>query len=71
MSICTFEISNGVPGPIKEGKIDDPDIFYTLAGNVFIGLMNGEIDGFQAFRKKLVKVKAPVRDLIKLQKLIG
>ncbi len=28
------------------------------------------IEGFKAFRKKLVKVKAPVKDLIKLQKLI-
>jgi len=51
--------------------VDDPDISYTLTGTVFIGLMRGEIDGFQAFRKKLVKVEARVRDLIKLQKLIG
>ncbi|MBD3191139.1 MAG: 4Fe-4S dicluster domain-containing protein [Candidatus Heimdallarchaeota archaeon] len=66
-----FEIKNGKPQPLKEGKVENPDIFYTLSGRVFIGLMRGEIDGFKAFRKKLVKVKAPIRVLIKLQKLIG
>jgi ferredoxin len=66
-----FEIKEGKPEPLKAGEIEDPDIFYTLSGSVFIGLMRGEIDGFKAYRKKLVKVKASVRDLIKLQKLIG
>ncbi|NHJ47066.1 MAG: hypothetical protein FK733_04690 [Asgard group archaeon] len=66
-----FKVKDGVPGELKEGKIENPDIFYTLTGSVFIGLMRGEIDGFKAFRKKLVKVKAPVKDLIKLQKLMG
>ncbi len=66
-----FEVVNGNPGPLKQGKVEHPDISYTLSGSVFIGLMSGQIDGFQAFRKKLVKVEAPVRDLIKLQKLIG
>ena len=65
-----FEIVNGIPEELREGRIEDPDIHYVLSGNVFIGLMRGEIDGFKAFRKKLVKVDAPVRDLIKLQKLI-
>ncbi len=61
----------GTPGELNESKVENPNIFYTLSGTVFIGLMRGEIDGFKAFRKKLVKVDAPVRDLIKLQKLIG
>jgi len=65
-----FTIVNGEPGPLQEGKIENPSIFYTLAGPIFVGLMKGELDGFTAFRKKLVKVKAPVKDLIKLQKLI-
>lgn len=65
-----FEIKDGNPGELREGSLDNPDIYYTLSGTVFIGLMRGEIDGFKAFRKKLVKVEAPVRDLIKLQKLI-
>ena len=66
-----FSVKDGQPGSLKQGKVDSPDISYELSGSVFIGLMTGEIDGFQAFRKKLVKVEAPVRDLIKLQKLIG
>ncbi len=66
-----FSIKDGVPGPLESGPVDDPDIHYTLAGSVFVGLMRKEIDGFKAFRKKLVQVRAPVTDLIKLQKLIG
>jgi hypothetical protein len=53
------------------GNVEKPDIHYTLTTHVFIGLTKGTIDGFKAFRKKLVKVKAPVLDLIKLQKLVG
>ncbi|MEE4260099.1 MAG: 4Fe-4S binding protein [Bacteroidales bacterium] len=66
-----FEIVKGIPGPLKMGSIEKPDIHYTLTTHVFIGLTKGTIDGFKAFRKKLVKVKAPVLDLIKLQKLVG
>ncbi len=66
-----FEIVNGIPGPLQQGIIDKPDIHYTLTTNVFIGLTKGTLDGFKAFRKKMVKVKAPVFDLIKLQKLVG
>lgn len=65
-----FKIIDGKPGPLKQGEIENPSISYILSGPVFVGLMRGEIDGFKAFRKKLVKVKAPVKDLIKLQKLI-
>ncbi|MHA1309067.1 MAG: 4Fe-4S binding protein, partial [Candidatus Heimdallarchaeota archaeon] len=52
-----FTIKDGVPDAVKEGKIEKPDIFYTLSGTVFIGLMRGEINGIKAFRKKLVQVK--------------
>ena len=65
-----FTLKDGVPDEIKEGQIDNPDIFYMLSGNVFVGLMKGEIDGIKAFRKKLVKLNASVKDMIKLQKLI-
>ncbi|NPE09950.1 MAG: 4Fe-4S binding protein, partial [Asgard group archaeon] len=65
-----FNIKDGIPDTLKEGKIENPDIFYTLSGTVFIGMMRGEIDGFKAFRKKWVKIKASVKDMIKLQKLI-
>jgi Pyruvate/2-oxoacid:ferredoxin oxidoreductase delta subunit len=65
-----FTLTNGVPDAIKEGKVDKPDISYTVSGNVFVGMMRGEIDPFKAFRKKLVKIKASVKDMIKLQKLI-
>jgi ferredoxin len=66
-----YVIKDGMPGPLKQGPVDDADIHYKLTGPVFAGLMKKEIDGFKAFRKKLVEVKAPVMDLIKLQKLIG
>ena len=66
-----FEIIKGIPGPLQKGSVEKPDIHYILSTNVFIGLSNGTIDGFKAFRKKKVIVKAPVLDLIKLQKLVG
>jgi len=66
----SFNVINGVPDILKEGKIKDPDISYTVSGTVFIGMMRGEIDAFKAFRKKWVKIKASVKDMIKLQKLI-
>jgi ferredoxin/DNA-binding MarR family transcriptional regulator len=66
-----FEIVKGVPGPLKKGSIEKPDIHYILSSNVLIGLSRGTIDGFKAFRTQKVKVKAPVLDLIKLQKLVG
>ena len=66
-----YEIVKGIPGPLQKGSIEKPDIHYILTSNVFIGLSRGTIDGFKAFRKKMVKVKAPVLDLIKLQKLVG
>ena len=66
-----YEIVKGIPGPLQVGSIEKPDIHYTLTTHVFIGLTRGTIDGFKAFRKKMVKVKAPVLDLIKLQKLVG
>jgi len=66
-----YEILKGIPGPLQKGSIEKPDIHYILTTNVFIGLSRGTIDGFKAFRKKKVKVKAPVLDLIKLQKLVG
>jgi ferredoxin len=66
-----ISITGGVPGPVTRGIAENAEIIYWVSGPVFVGLMKGTIDGFKAFRKKMVKVKAPVRDLVKLQKLIG
>lgn len=66
-----FTLKDGVPGSLNQGKVDKPDVSYIVSGTAFVGMMRGELDALKAFRKKLVKVKAPVKDLIKLQKLIG
>ena len=66
-----FDLVKGIPGPLKKGGIEKPNIHYTFTTHVYVGLTRGTIDGFKAFRKKKVKVKAPVLDLIKLQKLVG
>ncbi|MHA1186386.1 MAG: SCP2 sterol-binding domain-containing protein, partial [Candidatus Heimdallarchaeota archaeon] len=66
-----FTLKDGVPGPLNKGKIDKPDVSYKVTGSAFVGMMRGELDALKAFRKKLVQVKAPIKDLIKLQKLIG
>lgn len=66
-----FTLKEGIPDEIKQGQIENPDIFYILSGSIFIKLMKGELDAIKAFRKKLVKLNASVKDMIKLQKLMN
>jgi Pyruvate/2-oxoacid:ferredoxin oxidoreductase delta subunit len=64
-----FVVKDGVPSELKEGKIENPDIFYTLSGTVFVGMRQGIIDPMKAYRKKLTKADAAIKDLMKLSKL--
>ncbi|MBD3191240.1 MAG: 4Fe-4S dicluster domain-containing protein [Candidatus Heimdallarchaeota archaeon] len=64
-----FEIVDGVPGPKKQGKVEDPEIQYTMTSGVFVKLMRGELSSAKALRKRLVKVKASIRDLLKMRKI--
>lgn len=61
-----FELKEGVPSELKEGKVNNPDIFYSMPGTVYIGLFRGEVDFMKAKKKGIIKVDAPLKDLIKM-----
>lgn len=65
----TFKLVNGQPGPIVEGKIENPDIEYAMSTETFISLVKKEISGFKLYQQKKIKVKASMPELLKLQKL--
>ena len=62
-------VSDGVPGEIIEGKVDNAQVDYEMASDTFLAIDRKEITGMKAFTHKLVKVKASMPDLMKLQKL--
>jgi hypothetical protein len=64
-----FELSHGEPGPLIEGTLDQPDVVYEMDTTTFFKINNKEISGMKAYNQKLVKVKAKMPDLLKLQKL--
>ncbi|MFW9867110.1 MAG: SCP2 sterol-binding domain-containing protein [Candidatus Thorarchaeota archaeon] len=65
----SFELVNGQPGSIIEGKIENPDIEYTMSTETFMSLVKKEITGFKLYQQKKIKVKASMPELLKLQKL--
>jgi Pyruvate/2-oxoacid:ferredoxin oxidoreductase delta subunit len=66
----SFELKEGVPSALKEGRVENPDIFYSMPGTVYIGLFRGEVDFMKAMRKGIIKVDAPLKDLIELGKIV-
>ena len=64
-----MNVIDGMPQPKEEGFIEDADIVYIMSTGVFVKVMRGEMNAASALRRKLIKVKASVRDLIKLMKL--
>ena len=62
-------VADGVPGEIIEGKVEDAQVVYEMASDTFLAIDRKEITGMKAFTHKLVKVKASMPDLMKLQKL--
>jgi ferredoxin len=64
-----FEVKEGIPSELKEGKIDNPDFDEEMSGSVYIKLFHGEIDFMKARQQKLIKVDADIKDLIQMSKL--
>ncbi len=64
-----MKVVDGIPEPKKEGFVENAEITYIMSTGVFVKVMRGEMNAANALRKKLIKVKASVRDLIKLMKL--
>ncbi|MFW9924413.1 MAG: 4Fe-4S binding protein, partial [Candidatus Thorarchaeota archaeon] len=64
-----MRVIDGIPQRKEAGFIEDADIVYIMKTGVFVKVMRGEMNAASALRRKLIKVKASVRDLIKLMKL--
>ncbi len=65
----SFSLSGGEPGPLRNTQVDNPDIFYEMSTETFLAIDRKELSGMKAYSQKLVKVKAKMPDLLKLQKL--
>lgn len=64
-----LELKNGQPQPLFKEKLDDPDIMYSMSTDTFVQLNRGEISGLKAYQRKLLKIKATMPEIMKLQKL--
>ncbi len=64
-----IELVNGQPQPVVKEKLDNPDISYAMSTDTFLKLNRGEITGFKAYQRKLLKIKATMPETMKLQKL--
>jgi putative sterol carrier protein len=64
-----MKVVDGRPGsPVQQpDEVDDADIRLTMTNETFIGLMNGTVNGMQAFLGGRVKVKASMADMGKMQ----
>jgi hypothetical protein len=65
----TIPVRDGVPADPVEGKAEAPEVVYEMSSDTFLAITRREITGMKAFTQKLVKVKASMPDLLKLQKL--
>ncbi|MFX1324768.1 MAG: SCP2 sterol-binding domain-containing protein [Promethearchaeota archaeon] len=64
-----FKLINGEPTPIVKGKIERPDIEYTMSTESFMALSRKEISGLKLYQQKKIRIKASMPEIIKLQKL--
>lgn len=72
---ATIAVTDGVPaepvesGPGAAGASSLAQVVYEMSSDTFIAIARKELTGMQAYNRKLVKVKASMGDLLKLQKL--
>ncbi len=50
-------------------KLENPDIMYSMSTDTFIAMNTGQLSGFKAYQRKLLKIKATMPEILKLQKL--
>ena len=66
---ATIAVKDGVPSDPAEGGEDAAQVSYEMSSDTFLSIARKELTGMQAYTRKLVKVKASMGDLLKLQKL--
>jgi len=64
-----IELVKGEPIEIVQEKLVNPDIMYSMSTDTFVSLNKGEISGLKAYQRKLLKIKATMPEMLKLQKL--
>lgn len=64
-----IRFAEGLPQPAVKGKPEKADVHYEMSAETFLALTRKEISGLKAFAQGKVKVRAPMADLLKLQKL--
>lgn len=62
-------VTEGMAGAVVEGTVEGAQIVYEMSSDTFLAIARKELSGMKAFTQKLVKVKASMPDLMKLQKL--
>jgi putative sterol carrier protein len=63
------EVKDGIPGQPTEGTASAAQVTYEMSSDTFLAIARKELGGMKAFTQKLVKVKASMPDLLKLQRL--
>ena len=66
---ATIAVTDGVPSAPVEGAAETAQVCYEMSSDTFLAIARKEITGMQAYTRKLVKVKASMGDLLKLQRL--
>lgn len=64
-----IEVKDGLPSTPTEGTAPAAQVVYEMSSDTFLAIARKELGGMKAYSQKLVKVKASMPDLLKLQKL--
>jgi len=65
-----FKVQNGIPSEWIHSEAENPDIVFKWTEDTFLGIMSGTINGMKTFMAGKVKVKASMKDISKMQKLM-
>ncbi|HUT82255.1 MAG TPA: SCP2 sterol-binding domain-containing protein [Candidatus Bathyarchaeia archaeon] len=65
-----FDVIEGIPGNLVNKESEDADVKFNMSEDTLLGLIDGKINGMVAFTTGKVKVKASLKDISKLQKLV-
>jgi putative sterol carrier protein len=65
-----FKVDDGIPGQLVNSEAEDAEVKFKMKEDTLLGLIDGSINGMLAFTTGKVKVKAKMKDISKLQKLI-
>jgi len=64
-----IRFQDGLPQPAVKGKPEKADVSYEMSSAIFLAMSCKQISGLKAYALGKVKVRAPMPDLLKLQKL--